>query len=338
MRNAVQVCSPHEVLFRAEEYALIRAHSPRQRRLLETAFRAFRAKAAREGWPTFLTLPTLVYGALREDAGAFFPLAVVLSMVFVGIDLHDDLADGDLGDAWEGVPWSETQLTADILLCALAPRALTEISAPPEVLVGMQRTLAAGLLHMSAGQLEDLSPSPRRPAAREAEARAAAKSGQEAAAFACLAALLAEAPDSLVRLYTRLGRAIGTAGQLASDCHDLFQASLSRDLLRGARTWPLALHLERLAGSARTRFLSLLEEARRDPAARSIVRRQLMEAGTLKQCSVIVEIYCARALELLRRARPLEPAGQGLRDLVRSLSIYHIGEVPHEPGIHRKTG
>lgn len=52
-----------------------------------------------------------------------------------------------------------------------------------------------------------------------------------------------------VALYDDTGRALGTAGQLSSDCYDLFTAEHSRDLASGTRTLTVVLYRERLNGS-----------------------------------------------------------------------------------------
>lgn len=85
------------------------------------------------------------------------------------------------------------------------------------------------------------------------------------------------------------------AGQLASDCHDLFDAPHSRDLANGTRTLPIALHLERLRGRPQDRLLSLLDRARLHAGAQAQVRRTLRQAGTLRHCALAVEVHCQRA-------------------------------------------
>lgn len=142
-----------------------------------------------------------------------------------------------------------------------------------------------------------------------------------------LAAQFAGASAEVVTLYAAFGRALGTVGQLASDCHDLFLAAQSCDLANGTRTLPIAFHLERLAGAERAQFLALLEQARTDAGAREAVRRGLRAAGALRHCAVVVEIYCQRALRVLELARPWELASRGLREMVHGTSFFPKGGV-----------
>lgn len=273
-----------------------------------------------------IQLPLLVFAALRGDYEPAVPLAAATTLLFLGIDIFDDLADGDRPSHWDGTPVSQISLAAATLFSSLPQLAISELNAPPSTLAAIQRTLAEGLLRMSAGQQGDLSMAGT-PAmvAEEVESSVAAKSGEELAIFASLAAQLAGASSGLVDLYARLGRALGTAGQLASDCHDLFTAAHSRDLANGSRTLPIALYLATLYGEEREAFLCLLEAAKGDATAQAEVRRRLREAGVLRHCAFIVEVYCQRALKLLDRTCPLEPGAGGLLAMIDSISFFPKG-------------
>src|SRR5438874_956192 len=79
--------------------------------------------------------------------------------------------------------------------------------------------LPAGLLGAAAGQEADLAGGS---GTEAAIAVAEAKSGQEWGAFAAAAAAFAGAPPERALAYTRFARALGAAGQLASDCQDIW--------------------------------------------------------------------------------------------------------------------
>ena len=90
-----------------------------------------------------------------------------------------------------------------------------------------------------------------------------------------LAAAFAGAGAAALDQYDAMGRALGTAVQLTSDCRDLFEAPHSKDLAAGTRTLPIALTLDRLAGNERTEFVALLHRARTDTAAGMAVRERI---------------------------------------------------------------
>ncbi len=325
-----------ERIFRlCEAFIAEQARSAGQRALLQEAFTQLRRQVASRGDLPFISLPLRVYAAITGRQEEAFPLAAATTLLFVGIDLLDDVADGDLPHLWKDRS-PEAQLAAATFLSALPQLAIARLDAPAAVIVEMQRTLASGLLRMSAGQQQDLA------AANGLEARSAdversveAKSGEELALFARLAALLAEAPDAVVSAYEAMGRAIGTAGQLASDCHDLFQARHSRDLANGTRTFPIARHLERLTPPQRQAFASRLDEARNGGEAARRVRRELIESGALRLASFVIESHCQRALRSLPQGS-LEPAAGQLSGMIQDISFFPRKQMVRTGGDHEQ--
>ena len=185
-----------------------------------------RAQAAETGGFPAIHLPLLVHGALSGDDAPAVPLAGATALVFLGADICDDLADGDMPAHWANHRPSAISLAATTLLAALPQRAIARLDAPPTTRDAMQAALAAGLLRMSAGQQDDLAMAgSANPDPQAVETSVAGKSGAEMETFAALAALLAGATPAVVASCAALGRAIGTGGQIASDCHDLFTAT-----------------------------------------------------------------------------------------------------------------
>ena len=312
-----------EVFAEVGAFVLGRAAAGRQRQLLATALAGLDQHAAGTEALFFVDLPLLVHGAIRGDERPAIPLAVATTLLFLGADILDDLADGDRPAHWHGCSPAEINLAGATLLCALTPLAIGHLRAPADCVLAMQETLASGLLRMGAGQQSDLAGiGGGHVRADEIEAAVAGKSGEELAIFATLAAQLAGAPAGVVEHYAAMGRAVGTGAQLASDCYELFTDPASRDLAHGTPTLPTALRLERLRGGARAAFADLLDRARTAEAAREEVRRQLRAGGELRQCAFIVEIHRQRALRQLALAVPLEPAASGLRALIDRISFF----------------
>ncbi len=315
------------VLVEAEACLDRYAATPEQAVLLRAGVTAFRQQA--EALPDLVPaihLPLLVYSAICGTEAPALLLAAATTLLYVGIDLCDDLADGDLPPYWAGYRPAEVQLASATLLAALPQRVLAALAAPAATGAALQATLAQGLLRMSAGQQQDLrlADSPR-PDPRAVEASVAAKSGAELALFAALAAQLAEAPPALVEQYVAFGEALGTAGQLGSDCADLFSAPHGKDLANGTRTLPIALYLERLDEAARADALDLLDRARHDDAARTAVRERLTRAGVLRRVALVIEVHCQRARRALAAAAPREPAASRLRTMIDRCSFFSQG-------------
>lgn len=330
--------APEEaVTARAAAFLALHAVNARQHALLAAALDRLYTRAAGHGASlaalTCVRVPLLVHAAVQGEAAPALPLAVAATLLVAGLDLLDDLMDGDLANGWRGYRPAELLLAGTTLVAALPQLALGELPLPPERLVAMQRTLAQAGLRISAGQQRDLDAVGRpRVSPAAMEATAAGKSGEVLAVIAALAAALAGAPARAAAGYAAFGRALGTALQLRSDCYDLFGAPWSRDLAAGARTLPIALYLQPLPAAERQAFLNLLAAARVDPAAQNTVRARLIEAGVPRQVGAVIARHCARAHATLDRLQPRPPAGAALRALIDCCSLLETPDGRGEKG------
>jgi hypothetical protein len=318
-----------EIHRRARDVVRYYAQSPDQRALLETLVARLQpAERFRVPLSMVQTLPLLVYAALRGDDEPAVPLAVALTLLWLGIHLVDDLADGDLpADLEYSAP--ELNLAAFSPFCILPQLVLSALDGTPATIVEMHRALALGLLAGSAGQQRDLALTRQVPmSVLEAEERTTAKSAPLYAIQTKLPALLAGAAPRIVDCYAAFGRTLGTVVAISTDCHDLFIAERSHDLSAAKYTLPIALYLERQGERSRIEFLALLDQARHDEGAQAEVRRHLLATGVLRRCALIVAVHCARARRLLAEARPLEPAGNALQRLVDNVSFVPSTRMP----------
>lgn len=345
-RDSHTVGTTANVLSLAEEFAMRYLPSDAMRQLISRAFGGFRAAAAEMdsecGGAPFVHLPLSVHEAITGDPEPAVPLAIATSLLYLGLDIFDDLADGDLPARWHPCPPAEINLAAATLLSALPQLAIECLPAPAETRCAMQRELAQGLLIMSGGQQQDLSAAgAHQVTSAEVEESVSRKSGGELATFVALAARLAGASERRVGLFRDMGRALGTAGQLSSDCYDLFVAPRSRDLSNGTRTLPIAIFLESQKGDARSRFVHNLREAELIQEAADEIRRALRDAGVLRRCAFVIEVYCCRARRLLDQARPHEAARRKLSEMIDKMSLYGTRtiaerkETEHEPRSNR---
>jgi heptaprenyl diphosphate synthase len=248
----------------------------------------------------FVHLPLAVYAAIRGNDAPARPLVVATTMLFLGIDILDDIADGDLPSHWQGVAESEIQLAAATLLSSLPQLAISQLDVLPLTKSRMLACLSEGLLRMSGGQLHDLRGADKEDVCPDAvEESVAHKSGEEGALIAMLAAHMAGVSEDVAKKYGDFGRTLATGGQIATDCHDIFQAKRSKDLANGTRCLPIALYLSRLEDQDRKVFLNLLTQAQESPSTCELIRRDLRAKGILRLCAFIVEMYCQKAREIL---------------------------------------
>jgi geranylgeranyl pyrophosphate synthase len=314
------------VLDRAEAYALERAVAPEQRNVFETAFASVRAKLNERGVGVetldSVRIPRLVHAAVRGDELPALPLAVSLTVLYVGMDLWDSVMDRELGREWHYIRPEEVSLAAAALIGGIAPLALCEINAPPATIVAIQSALARAFTTIAAGQQRDLALTDGDHATAEAAIAATdGKSGAVVGLFAETAALLAGAPRKAVVAYSEMGHALGMAAQLRSDLYDIFGDPNGKDLPNGARTLPVALYLESLNADARVAFLALLTHARTNARTRDDIRERLHRADTVRACAVFIEAQCVRASQALVLARAKQPSCNQLRRLIDCLSF-----------------
>ena len=111
--------SRDQVLAAATHFGLAQAVTPEQRRLLAIALAGLRASASKRLALPYIHLPLLVHAGLRGDDRPARLLALATCLLFLGIDLLDDLADRDLTAHWEGMSEAEVQLVATGLLSTL---------------------------------------------------------------------------------------------------------------------------------------------------------------------------------------------------------------------------
>jgi geranylgeranyl pyrophosphate synthase len=254
-------------------------------------------------FPFAIAAAAIAAAAAPAEAASVTPLAAACSLVFLGLDILDDVADGDRPRHWGDTPPAIMNLAAATVLTTLPPLILMRLDIAPERRAAMQQTLALGLLRMSAGQQTDLALTGADEAESERiEQSVIGKAGEQYATYCALAAQLIAAPPPGVENYAEMGRCFGTACQLLSDCNELLCDPEMRDLAHGARTLPVALYLRRLTGDERQRFLTLLGIARHDIAARREARQRVLDSGVVRRVLVKAEIYRNRARRAALRA------------------------------------
>jgi geranylgeranyl pyrophosphate synthase len=311
-----------QVIAAAETFILEQAVTPRQSALFVLALNSLQARMEAEtvsGVPlAFVHLPLRVYAALRGDDAPAIPLAVATTLIYLGMDLLDDLADGDLSDDWSAYRPEEITLLGITLLTALPLRLFAEMNVPPATRLQMIGLMADAGIRLSAGQGSDLAGAGQENVTvAQVEASVEGKSGSEFALFAALAAMLAGEPPARVAHFAEMAAPSASRG----NCFPT-GAIYSRSRTAATRTLPIALYLERVNGTERQTFLDLLDEARHSADAQSAVREQLETSGIAFQSAFAVEVHCQRAHRLFREAELSHPAADGLKEMISRLSIF----------------
>lgn len=306
----------NRVICRLGELTSAFAQSKLQRQLLERAIHIQANRLHRRENHVSFRIPLLVYSALRGDEHPALDLAAATLLLYMGTDLLDDLADGDMAPEWAGTNIAQVQLIAIGLFATIPQWILTQIDTAPEIVVALQRVVSLASARMAAGQLSDIGTRDNTEAEPDLQSTWRSIEEKSGAAIALLAeagALLAGAPEA-VPGYAAFGQALGSSFCLMEDCRNLMDGPDSTDLMNGTRSYPIVLHLSGIRGEeARRRFAELLRGARQDSSLRQEVLARMSAAGTFRVAGLVIDSCRRRGMQTLDELNPLEPAGSALR-------------------------
>lgn len=303
----------------ARELLSVHSASENQKILLMRFLVGLEVKA-RDSCLSFISLPLIVYASIAGKENAAIRIAVASLFLFLAADIADDVADGDFAKHWgDDVSSSEGILASGLFASALAPLALNDASIQNQCSCLIKTTLSKCILSMAAGQQGDLqsSGSLHSTSPEQVIENVQGKSGEEIAGFFLMAAQFAGADECLASEYYSIGRLVGTAGQIMSDCYELYNVREGQDLVNGTATLPLAMHFQTLNEDSKYDFLNLLKLAQHDEEARDRVRDVVSKSGSLSQAYSFVEKCKIEAIERLQLLDPLEPAATELRSIIK---------------------
>jgi geranylgeranyl diphosphate synthase, type I len=306
---------------------------PSHRALLRRHLDVGRTQAIEQPKLPSVQLPLTVHAAITGLAEPAFPLAAACTLIYLGADLLDNVADEELPPDWASVGPGTATLAATTLLGPLTVLVLERLAVSVAVRWQIAQELAATLLAMGVGQATDIAPGTLgQVTPAQCRAIAEAKSGAQLAGYARAAALLAGAHREGVDRYAEIGMCLGTAGQLASDLGEAL-AIPSHDLRRGTLTLPIVLAHRRLDPAGRTQLERLLDGARSNEDMHAQVQELLVAARVHAHVALTVELYRRRGLTALEAAEPLPAATAELADLLADVSLLPgarrgIGESP----------
>src|SRR5215218_4046152 len=163
-----------------------------------------------------IQLPLLVHAAITGDERPALPLASACTLLYLGADLFDNVADRELAEHWRTHDPTEANLAAATLLATLPQLSVAQLQergVPPARLWALAHLFAETLLTMSAGQHEDLlfSQTDVDVTLKDCRGMIERKSGSEFALFAKAGAVLASADPCVTESYGAFGLCLGTA-------------------------------------------------------------------------------------------------------------------------------
>jgi len=305
------------VLATARDIVVARTGEAAQREAMLTALAVGRLSRHPGRMSAPVHLPILCGAAVRPGADPAIELAAATTLLWTGLELYDDLTDGDLAPYFRARPDFDTVFTAMGLACVLPPAILADLPIPEGSHRRLHQLSSTRLLQAFAGQQRDLHHVGRADVTPDAVARAVrGKNGAPSALFAALGAAAAGASESEVDAYACYGEELGILAQYQSDFWELFYDPAVRDLAQGNRTMQIASALHLAGPDERAALGNLLDRARVEPDARDEVRALLRRGRYVAPWQDAVHTAARAALAALDAARPHEPAAAVLRDLV----------------------
>lgn len=292
-------------------------------------------EAREEPVVSFIDLPLMIFSGFGQRTAEAMSLTSLTACVYAGADILDNLADNEAPDFWKDLDESSIHLAAVSFLSTFPHLLISDMKLAAEVKNRMTKILAEGLLKMSQGQSRDLALRNMSDVSwQDVLESVKQKSGEEMGMFAALAAAYAGCEED-IHIFTEAGCLLGTAGQLASDCFELFQAKVSRDLSNGTRTLPIAMYLGSASPQEREHFLSLLDQAKEKPSVQADIRNLLHQKEVLRLCAFIIEAECHKSLHLLEPVMRSPQSKSVLQSTINAISLfpkqvgYESGSGPH---------
>ncbi len=297
--------------------------APAYRELFDLALGSLRESA--EACEIFLPvdLPMAVADVLHRPAHERHVAAAASTLLWAGADLMDDAADGELPEAWSGIPASRIALVATNLLATLPHLVVGRLDPDrdgPVALYGqaVSRTLFA----MSDGQAADLDSAGCVRSTEDYIALVRRKSAAEFGLFAATPAILAGADAETVAGWTRFGFAFGTMVQVFSDTVSSLTHGPRNDLRSGKRTLPVLHVLERAGDEDHASFAADLDSAASgDQAALERAIETMTRHGAVRASLETVELLRFRAAKALPATLTDFPNDHPLRRLLTACSI-----------------
>jgi len=284
-----------------------------------------------EGGLACVEVPLLAHEAIIGSVEPAIPVAAAATCVYAGADVLDNLLDHELPAAWAATSPGQVTIAGAALLASLPHVAIDSLgdladAATKQALHGL---VGGTLWRMASGQVADLEPgSSTGPV--EALESVAGKSGAELALFAAMGARLASPDPVLVGAFEEYGLNLGIAGQVASDCYDIWRSSASADLGNGTMSVPIAYAVATARGDDAVELREALERARGDRSAHPVAARLLSRLGAAQYAALKVQTHVIRARAALRATGLDNDATRRMAARADAVSLIHHNAAQEE--------
>ncbi len=297
-KKSETLISHNKIVFqKANDLIIENSKSLDQKELLDYFLKGIEKKFIDQVIP-MVSLPLAVYEDLGGDINEAIGLALASLFLYLAVDIADDISDNDFIRHW-GYKYSASEgfLASLIFSSSFAPFAIDTLNTSEKKINLLKKTISRTIIRMAAGQQGDLNAmtSYKSITSDEIIKNVTGKSGEELACFALMPAQLYGSCENIEYNCESIGRYIGIAAQLSSDCRELFSLTNCIDLENGTLTLPIAIYLETLNNHEKEKFYNLLTSAKNDENAREEVRLIIQESGSLLKTLQIIRSYRVKA-------------------------------------------
>ncbi|CDX00137.1 Geranylgeranyl pyrophosphate synthase-like protein [Desulfitobacterium hafniense] len=253
---------------------------------------------------------------------AVLPGAIGMEFFALALDIFDDVQDQDN----ENMPWRQLP-DAQAINLAICLLMLSEesISTIPnnrmfkEVSTILHRTGICA----SNGQFQEFLYDGRQQVSFEQYFEMAGQKAGSLTACACqIGAALGGAEETVVHALEQFGLNLGILNQIRNDLNDFMDFFRKNDFINSKKTLPYVYLLNTLKGEAAERFKELTQRCVKGEQGfgekeREYVRQLAAEEGVALYCTVMFEIYCQKAREILEGIPVPEKHKENMKELVR---------------------
>lgn len=249
------------------------------------------------------------------------PGAIGMELYALALDIFDDVQDQDN----EEMPWRQVP-DAQAINLAICLLMLCEevISAIPDN--RLYREVASALhqtgIRASNGQFREFMYDDFQDIAFEQYFQMAEQKSGSLTACACkIGAILGEADETVVQAMEQFGLNLGILNQIMNDLKDFLDFPKKKDFINNKKTLPHVYLSNTLQGEAAERFKELTQghnerENKIEEHEKELIRQLAVEEGVAPYCTVMYEIYCQKAREILERISVPEKNKEKLKRLV----------------------
>ena len=294
---------------------------PEMERLVRVSLNADCTNGEYFRWANLTLLSCECVGGELEDV---LPGAIGMELFALASDIFDDIQDQDNEEMpWRQIPDAQAINLASclLMLCEEAISAIPDNHLYREVAYSLHRT---GIRAINGQFREFMYDSYKQVSFEQYFKMTEQKAGSLTACACKIGAILGKAETIVIQDMEQFGVILGILGQIINDLKDFLDFPKKNDFINNKKTLPNVYLLNTLQGEMAERFKDLTQKVsegayRIKDMDREYIKQLALEEGVVPYCTVMYEIYCQKAREILEEIPVPEINKEKLKRLVREI-------------------